>query len=157
MSAAGRLGSGFFIPLGRLAAGPLSRNRLVITYRLSGRQAKEITARGQALWIAIPEPPDLPPGADLLAFARAALPDPGGEIVSAEQMELSVEPPCGPGLAGVLGAIQSRPSGLSWLVAAIVVQIRPARVQGEITKIQWPVSAHLGDLRWPRRADDADV
>ena len=100
----------------------------MITYRLGGRRVKEITARGQALWIAIPGRPTCRPG----RFARIrGLPCPilAGRS-SAEQMELSVEPPCGPGLVGVLGAIQSRPSGLSWLVAAIVVQIRPLAVHG---------------------------
>lgn len=123
----------------------------MITYRLSGRQAKEITARGQVLWIAIPEPHDLPRGTDLLEFARASLPDPGGAIVAAEQMELTVEPPSGPGLAGVLGSIQARPSGVHLIVAAIVVEIRPARVQGESRNIQWPMFAFdAHGRRWPK-------
>ena len=128
---------------------------IVITYRLSGRQAKELVARGQSLRIAIPEPPDLPDDCDLLAFARESLPAVSGEIVEAERIELSVEPPTGPGLTGVIGSIQERPGGLSWLVPAVVVTIRPAAHQrGRVDKIQWPASAHCGAQRWPKGGDD---
>lgn len=134
----------------------------MITYRLSGRQVKEIGARGQRLRIAIPEPPDLPDDVDLIEFARAALPGAPGEIVEAERTELTVEAAPGtPGLAGVLGAIQERPRGLSWLVPAIVATIRPAfdqRRQQMDQRIQWPASAHDEDgRRWPRGSDDAQT
>jgi hypothetical protein len=126
-----------------------------VTYRLSGRQAKRLVARGESLRIAIPEPPDLPDDCDLLGFAREALPASGGEIVEAERIELSVEPGAGPGLTSVLGSIQERPSGLCWLVPAVVVTIRPtAHERGQVDKIQWPASAHCGAQRWPKGADD---
>jgi len=125
-----------------------------VTYRLSGRQAKELVARGQQLRIAIPEPLDLPDDCDLLAFARDSLPASGGEIVEAERIELSIEPGAGPGLTGLIGAIQEQPRGFGWLVPAVVVTIRPAKRQGRVDKIQWPASAHSGELRWPRKGGD---
>lgn len=130
----------------------------MITYRLGARQAKELLARGQQLRIAIPEPPGLPYDADPLAFARAALPDVATHIVEAVREELPVEPPSGPGLTGVLGSIQCEPSGLCWLVPAIVATLRPVHCRGRHPNIQWPASAHdeRGN-RWPRGGDDGDA
>ena len=59
----------------------------MITYRLSGRQAKELLSRGQCLRIAVPEPPDLRDDADLLAFARRAIPAVAADVVSAVRTE----------------------------------------------------------------------
>lgn len=129
----------------------------MITYRLSGRQAKELIGRGRQLRIAIPEPSELAYDADALAFARDSLPDVAAYVVEATREEVAVYPPSGSGLAGVIGSIQAEPQGLHWLVPAIVATLRPEHCQGRTPTIQWPASAHLGDLRWPRRAGDGDV
>lgn len=128
----------------------------MITYRISARQAKSLLNRGQQLRIAIPEPPGLPYDADPLEFARAALPDVATYIVEAVREMLPVEPPSGPGLTGVLGSIQVEPSGLCWLVPAIVATLRPVHCRGRQHNIQWPASAHDDDgRRWPIGGDDA--
>jgi len=60
------------------------------TYRLSARQRKELIERGTCLHLAIPAPPRR--DYDPLAFARLALPEVKGLIVSAEEREVSVRP-----------------------------------------------------------------
>lgn len=129
----------------------------MITYRLSGRQAKELLTRGQQLRIAIPEPPGLAYDSDLLEFARASLPDVATYITEAVCEDLLVEPPSGPGLTGVLGSIQAEPTGMCWLVPAVVATLRPVHCRGRTANIQWPASAHdEHGRRWPRGTDDAE-
>ncbi|HVC93587.1 MAG TPA: hypothetical protein VND64_07850 [Pirellulales bacterium] len=115
-----------------------------VTYRLSGRQRKELLARGTSLFVAIPAPADR--DYDPLAFARAALPEVRELVVSAEEREISVQPldRGDAGLASILGGIVQGDRGHDWTVQVAVV-IATVRTPGgrprHQQKWQWPGGA----------------
>ena len=123
----------------------------MITYRLSGRQAKELLGRGQVLRVAVP----WPPGSEAapLEIARTALPDVAAYVVAADECELCVTPPGGPGLTGYLGRIQDQPYGLCWLLPAVVATLRTPSARGKPGPIQWAGTAYCSDKRWPPREE----
>jgi len=100
------------------------------TYRLSARQRKELLERGTCLHLAIPAPPRR--DYDPLAFARLALPEVKGLIVSAEEREVSVRPlnRTASGVGSLLGEIvqsdAGRPGDWTAQVAVIIAEVPPA-------------------------------
>lgn len=122
------------------------------TYRLSGRQAKEMLTRGRPLRLAIPVPLDEP--ADPLAYCRSVLRDVGGLVRSAEPQAVAVTPSTGTdGLTGCLGVLLSPEDAASTLhvcVDVYVVEVAPDSPRGRPSLLQWPGSAHCGDKIWPR-------
>lgn len=123
-------------------------------YHLSGRQAKELHARGSELRLAIPRPADSTDDDDPLEFARAALPGIEPErLVAAEWSQVSVGPPSGDGLAGVIGVIlddEAASREWHWTVDVAIVTLRPRLVRRQAPRLQWPGKSECGGWSWPK-------
>ena len=128
---------------------------MMIAYYLSARQSKELLTRGCELRLAIPEPPGMDDDADPLEFARASFPSvEPHHVVAAEWDVIWIGPDTGgPGLTGSLGAILDSSQAVGTLSRSVAVCVAVLRTphcrHSGGSRIQWPGSARLGELRWP--------
>jgi hypothetical protein len=120
------------------------QTKSMITYRLSNRQAKELS-NGKRLQIAIPDPGTSDLYEDEFDFARQSLPDIDPQWIQAATEELiEVSPPTGEGgqLAGLIGHIlrdgDDTYTGLTWFVEVVIVALQSRKTPRGTYPVQWP-------------------
>lgn len=121
-------------------------------FRLSNAQKKKLAMQGTPLAIALPTP-ERPPN-DWFAWAKQALIEEGIYLTDAYVDMITIAPPSGGGLTGVIGRIvhdqESNADVLTWGVEVVVCHLDPltgARNSREL--LQWPGYAKSPAGKWP--------
>ena len=126
-------------------------------YHLSSAQHKQLTDRMGPLCIALPAPEVDPP--DWLEWAKSMISEKHRQYVTqAVVTTITVGPPQGDGLTGVIGQIDPPDKTFSWGVEVVLCDLDPPMKSRHLrSKPQWPASVDTGKPfgRWPRERQHA--
>lgn len=121
-------------------------------FRLSNAQRKDLLIRGVPLAVALPTPVHDPD--DWLEWARRAFCEEGIYVTDVRVDTISVAPPSGGGLTGVIGRIvhdqDANADVLTWGVEVLICDLDPPTKPRESRNwLQWPQYAESRVAKWP--------
>jgi hypothetical protein len=132
---------------------------LIVIYHLSSAQHKQLTDRMGPLCIALPAPEVDPP--DWLSWARSVISEKHRQYVTdAKLTTVSVGPPSGGGLAGVIGQIDPADTSFCWGVEVLLCDLDPPlKARHPRSRPQWPASVdtQTASGRWPKERPNASA
>lgn len=124
-------------------------------FRLSTAQRKDLLIRGTPLAVVLPSPVDDPD--DWLEWAQQALCEEGIYVTDCRVTTISVAPPSGGGLTGVIGRIvhdqEANADVLTWGVEVVMCDLDPpTKARQQRKRPQWPHYAESRAGKWPEVA-----
>jgi len=127
-------------------------------FRLSNAQRKDLLIRGTPLAVALPVPVTDPD--DWFEWARKSLCEEGIYVAGVDVQTITVAPPSGAGLTGIIGRIvhddAANADVLTWGVEVLVCDLDPPTKPRQPRKrLQWPQYAESIAGKWPAEPAEA--